>query len=226
MFEKVYDRWKSEASGAVRLYALAAACAAAAAIAVGFVCARRLRLRAEPIRPRRRLSHRRRGLHCRDADPSGRLRHSRRQASAGGACASRSRDALLVAPRRPSTRSPWGSDRPGGRREAPPPASGARRRGVRAGLRREASALRRAPPGFFHGLDESKQRQDQEDDENRPEAARRVIAPARTVRLGRQRADQQNDDDNEKNETHRAPAFHARSVRACYNPVDHGSVLR
>ena len=39
MFEKVYDRWKSEASGAVRLYALAAACAAAAAIALGFVCA-------------------------------------------------------------------------------------------------------------------------------------------------------------------------------------------
>jgi hypothetical protein len=39
MFEKVYDRWKSEARGALRLSALAAACGGAAAIALGFVCA-------------------------------------------------------------------------------------------------------------------------------------------------------------------------------------------
>jgi hypothetical protein len=39
MFEQVYDRWKSEARGALRLSALAAACGSAAAIALGFVCA-------------------------------------------------------------------------------------------------------------------------------------------------------------------------------------------
>lgn len=39
MFEKIYDRWKSEARGALRLVVLAAACGFAAAIALGFLCA-------------------------------------------------------------------------------------------------------------------------------------------------------------------------------------------
>jgi len=39
MFEKIYDRWKSEARAALRLVVLAAACAGAAAIALGFLCA-------------------------------------------------------------------------------------------------------------------------------------------------------------------------------------------
>jgi hypothetical protein len=39
MFEKVYERWKREARGTLRLLALATACACAAAIALGFVCA-------------------------------------------------------------------------------------------------------------------------------------------------------------------------------------------
>ena len=39
MFEKIYGRWKSEARGALRLLALAAACVGAAAIALGFACA-------------------------------------------------------------------------------------------------------------------------------------------------------------------------------------------
>jgi hypothetical protein len=39
MFEKIYERVKSEARSAVRLSALAAACLGAAAIAFGFLCA-------------------------------------------------------------------------------------------------------------------------------------------------------------------------------------------
>jgi hypothetical protein len=39
MFEKIYERLKSEARGALRLWALAAACLGAAAIALGFLCA-------------------------------------------------------------------------------------------------------------------------------------------------------------------------------------------
>jgi hypothetical protein len=39
MFEKVYERWKSDARGTLRLLALATACACAAAVALGFVCA-------------------------------------------------------------------------------------------------------------------------------------------------------------------------------------------
>ena len=39
MFEKIYDRLKREASGSLRLLALAAACIGAAAIALGFLCA-------------------------------------------------------------------------------------------------------------------------------------------------------------------------------------------
>ncbi|HZZ62289.1 MAG TPA: hypothetical protein VFE63_14150 [Roseiarcus sp.] len=39
MFEKFYERWKSEARGTLRLLALAAASAGAAAIALGFLCA-------------------------------------------------------------------------------------------------------------------------------------------------------------------------------------------
>ena len=39
MFERIYDRWKTQARTAVRLFVLAAACAGAAAIALGFLCA-------------------------------------------------------------------------------------------------------------------------------------------------------------------------------------------
>ena len=39
MLEKFYDRWKGEAGGALRLLALAAASAGAAAAVLGFVCA-------------------------------------------------------------------------------------------------------------------------------------------------------------------------------------------
>lgn len=39
MFEKFYERWKSEARGTLRLLAVAAACACAAGIGLGFLCA-------------------------------------------------------------------------------------------------------------------------------------------------------------------------------------------
>lgn len=60
-------------------------------------------------------------------------------------------------------------------------------------------------------LDVPDQRQNQEDDEDKAEAARWIVSPAGTVRPCRERADEKDDDNDEKNETHRTVPQPARS---------------
>jgi hypothetical protein len=52
----------------------------------------------------------------------------------------------------------------------------------------------------------SEQNQNQKDDEDRAKAAGRVQSPSGAVWPGRQRADEENDDDNEKDKAHWTPA--------------------
>ena len=78
--------------------------------------------------------------------------------------------------------------------------------------------------GDAQASDAPEHEQDEDDDEHQPEDARRAITPAARIALGRQCADQQQDDDNEEDRAEAHEEIPSYRLRIHHKPLNSNCV--